>query len=332
MPRALLLGGTGQIGMAVADRLDRAGWNVVLASRTPPPSQGPWRHAILDRDTSGTLADAIGDGADLLLDCIAYDADHAGQLLEVQVSVGHIAAISSASVYCDEQGRTLDEAADTGFPDLPVPIPEDHPTVAPGPATYSTRKVAMERRLLDGATGRVTILRPCAIHGPHSRHAREYWFLRRLQDGRTKIPLAFDGRSRFQTTSTAAIAEALLWALEPDRPQILNVTDADAPTVAEIGRAIMAATGLTAELVLLSDTSFPAKVGATPWSTPRPFVCASSAPNAGTYAETVPKALDWLAEATRNADWRKVLPQFAAYPRDHFDYAREDRLFASSNL
>lgn len=60
----------------------------------------------------------------------------------------------------------------TGFPELPNPIPETHPTADPGPATYSTRKIALERHLRDHAAVQVTVLRPCAIHGLLSRHLR----------------------------------------------------------------------------------------------------------------------------------------------------------------
>ena len=123
------------------------------------------------------------------MDCIAFDESDADQLNSVQTSAGRIIAVSSASIYCDEKGRTLDEARKCGFPDFPIPIREDHATVAPGPETYSTRKIAMERRLLDQAGDRTTILRPAAIHGPRSKHAREWWFVRRLLDGRRRIPL-----------------------------------------------------------------------------------------------------------------------------------------------
>jgi hypothetical protein len=58
----------------------------------------------------------------------------------VQCRVGALVVVSSASVYRDAAGRTLDEAAASGFPELPVPIPETQPTVEPGAATYSTRK------------------------------------------------------------------------------------------------------------------------------------------------------------------------------------------------
>ncbi|MEL7116299.1 MAG: NAD-dependent epimerase/dehydratase family protein [Pseudomonadota bacterium] len=321
MREALIIGGSGQIGLGVARRLVAEGWRVRMGARTNVP--GPWETILCDR--SDGIAQAVGDGADLLLDCIAFDETHGRQLADVAGDVGHILAVSSASVYRDTQGRTLDEAATAGFPNLPVPIPEDHPTVAPGPKTYSTRKSAMELAVLDAPNA--TVLRPCAIHGPDSKHAREWWFVKRLLDGRAKIPLSHEGQSRFQTTSVAAIAEAVLWAIEA-KPKMVNVIDSDAPTVAEIAQVIMAHMDRDAELVPLPG---PAQecVGHTPWSTARAFVCASAAPSVGTYAETVGPALDWLLTDVAPDAWQDAIPQLAGYPRDHFDYATEDRILAS---
>ncbi len=321
MPSVFLLGGTGQIGRAAADHFSAKGWEVTLASRTAPPDPGPWRHVAVDRSDTQALTKAFSEGADLLVDCIAFDAGHARQLLALQHSAGRIAAISSASVYKDAQSRTLDEAKTNGFPALPVPVPEDHPTVAPGPATYSTRKIAMEQTLLDTATVPVTILRPCAIHGPHSKHAREWWVLKRLLDRRKTIPLNHNGESRFQTTAASAIAAALDWAATGAAPPILNVTDADAPSTAEIARTIMAHTGLTADLHFIHGAT---NIGQTPWSAARPFVCASSFDWRKTYSESVPAALSWLTQATHTTPWQTLLPQLAAYTRDHFDYTAED--------
>ncbi|MFQ6553564.1 NAD-dependent epimerase/dehydratase family protein [Aestuariibius insulae] len=329
MAYAFILGGTGQIGLAVARRLVADGWDVTLASRSAPSIPGPWRHIAVDRNEGDPLRTAMGDGADLLLDCIAFEEGHADQLIALEGSIVRIAVISSASVYADDEGRTLDEARDYGFPRFPVPIREDHRTVTPGPQTYSTRKVAMEQRLLEWATVPVSILRPCAIHGPFSKHAWEWWFVKRLLDGRARIPLAYGGRSRFQTTSTGAIAEAVLRSLTFEGHRILNVTDADAPDVAEIGRAIMMAMGREAELLGLADEPFPPRYGATPWSTKRPMVCASSVPSSKSYAQTVAAAVDWLVETVKPDEWQTALPQLAAYPRDHFDYAQDDAALAT---
>jgi nucleoside-diphosphate-sugar epimerase len=329
MSTAFILGGTGQIGIAVAKRLAADGWQIRLVSRAPASISGPWQHVALDREDRRALRKALADGADLVLDCVAFDVRHANQLLELQDNVGRLAVISSASVYCDAEGRTLDEAGQSGFPDFPEPIPEDHRTVEPGPQTYSTRKVAIERRLLDEASIPVTILRPCAIHGPHSKHAREWWFVKRLLDGRERIPLAYGGRSRFQTTSVQAIAEAVRFSLTSNGPQVLNITDADAPTVAEIGHSIMSAMGRHADLLGLPDAPYPPVLGATPWSVEKPMVCASSVPSTETYARAVPRAVRWVIAATQRRDWRELLPQLAAYPTPHFDYDVDDQSLAA---
>lgn len=163
--QAFILGGTGQIGRAVALDLLAAGWNVTVSHRGtyPPPERLIERGAkvaVLDRSSPGDLSRALGTGADALIDTTAYELDHARQLIAVQDSVGSFIVISSTSVYKDGLGRTLDEASQNGFPELPDPIPETHPTVDPGPTTYSTRKMALERHLLDCAATPVTILRP----------------------------------------------------------------------------------------------------------------------------------------------------------------------------
>src|SRR6266498_3468228 len=126
MPRhAFILGGTGQIGRAIAVELIEQGWRVTVAHRGihPPPSNLSERVevAFLDREKPGELARAVRSGADALIDTVAFGLDHARQLIEVQDSVGTFVVISSSSVYRDALGKTLDEARQSGFPDLPVP-------------------------------------------------------------------------------------------------------------------------------------------------------------------------------------------------------------------
>ena len=168
MPHAFILGGNGQIGLATASRMLEAGWSVTLAHRARrgvslDPVPGGADVVSVDREERSALARALGSGADVLIDVVAYGPEHARQLLAVQGAVGALVVVSSASVYRDEKGRTLDEAAETGFPELPVPISERQPTVEPGPENYSTRKVELECTLLDEAVVPVTVLRPAAI-------------------------------------------------------------------------------------------------------------------------------------------------------------------------
>lgn len=340
--RAFIVGGTGQIGLAIADRLLSEGWHVALGSRgnTPAPQQILDKGGELvpfDRSNSGQMSDAIHGGCDLLIDTIAFDAEHAHQLIEVQGDVGQFIAISSASVYCDDQGRTLDEARENGFPELPGFMTEEQSTVEPGPQTYSTRKVAMERELLDKATVPATILRPCAIHGPYSTHPREWWFMKRLLDGRQFIPLAFEGRSVFQTSATSNIA-ALVSAIVRSRSHgIFNSADPDAPSVLEIGEAVLANCESKALLLPVEDHTYPPAIGATPWSVPKPFMVSEAKGRAigyrpfGNYRVTVAEACAWLMRQPPE-DWQQRFTQLAMYPYNMFDYAAEDRWLESSKI
>jgi nucleoside-diphosphate-sugar epimerase len=333
---AFIVGGTGQIGRAVASNLLKCGWDVELShrGRHPAPAelieQGV-KIATLDRNEPAALAAAIGSGADAVIDTVAFTSEHAGQLVELSENVGAFVVISSASVYRDAAGRTLDEARTNGFPELPVPIPESQPTVSAGPGTYSTRKIALENKLLDDARCPVTVLRPCAISGPGSLHPREWWFVKRLLDGRMAIPLAYRGASRFHTSSVANIAELVRVTLDNPGSRVLNAADPVAITVKEIGVHIARYFGQCCEFVDVPDTGYPPTVGATPWSVPRPFVldtCAAA--DLGympvtTYADSAGATCGWLAEVSAKGHWRELFPVLANYPRELFDYAAEDR-------
>ncbi|HEX7820925.1 MAG TPA: hypothetical protein VF463_09930 [Sphingobium sp.] len=333
--RAFIIGGTGQIGRAVAGNLLIAGWDVSIAARghrALPDSLIALgaKSVTLDRENREELMGALGDGADALIDVTAYGPVEGHQLLEVQSGIGALVVVSSSSVYRDDTGRTLDEAAQNGFPELPDPIAETQQTVAPGDATYSTRKVALENLLLDKATVPVTILRPAAIHGPASVHPREWWFVKRMLDGRQAIPLAYEGRSRFHTSSVLNIAELTRIALDRPSRRILNIADPEALSVAEIGSAIARHMGYMGQLVLVSGDAFPARIGRTPWSVPRPFVLDTSAARALGYSPvtTYPKSIgaicDDLASGDTGEVWGQHFPILASYPYDLFDYAAED--------
>jgi nucleoside-diphosphate-sugar epimerase len=162
---AFLLGGTGQIGRATASRLVAAGWEVVLASRGERPiteELQELRHVQLDREDSDALRRGLGKGVDVLVDVVAFEPEHAEQLLSLGDLVRSLIVISTGSVYAESRGsRSLDEATNADeFPEFPGPIPESQPTVPPGGATYSTKKVAIEQTLLEQDRKPVTILRP----------------------------------------------------------------------------------------------------------------------------------------------------------------------------
>jgi nucleoside-diphosphate-sugar epimerase len=333
---AFIVGGSGQIGQATARRLLAAGWEVTAAQTRPEGVPADLIAAgvtavALDRKAPGALPAALAGGADALIDTVAFDAGDGRQLLEIEPHVGALVVISSGSVYCDDQGRTLDEAGETGFPRFPPRIGEDQRTVAPSEATYSTRKRALEETLLAGARGPLAILRPCAIHGPGSRHPREWFFVKRILDGRRVVPLAFGGESRFHTSATANIAQLILRCLEARGAHVLNAADPDPPTVREIGALIAAH---YASAIQLAAFPGPPKgpVGSHPWCVARPLVVDMTRALAlgyrpvTTYAEALGAACA-AAEAAAGAGI--ALP---AYFESLFDYAAEDAFLEAASM
>jgi nucleoside-diphosphate-sugar epimerase len=324
---ALIVGGSGQIGRAANLRLAADGWRVLSVQREPKGAPPGVETLIIDRDEPGALARAVAAGVDALIDTVAYDEAHARQLLEVQDDVGAFVVISSASVYRDARGRTLDEARATGFPDFPQPIGEDQPTVAPGPATYSTRKAALEQTLLDAAARPVTILRPCAIHGPGSRHPREWFFVKRILDGRRAVPLAWNGESRFQTSATANIAELIRVILDQPATRVLNAADPEALTVTQIGEAIAAAYAHDWRLIPV-DGPPTGGVGGNPWAIPRPLIvdmtraAALGYRPATTYQDAIGETCRSIEDSARQG------VAFPEYILKMFDYGAEDAFLA----
>ncbi|MGW0741081.1 NAD-dependent epimerase/dehydratase family protein [Streptomyces sp. NPDC002817] len=337
----MVIGATGQIGRATVGALARDGWEVTAVSRGGGRDEG-WpgevRVARTDREDDTALAAAVGDGCDVLVDMVAYGAAHARQLTGLADRVGSAVVISSVSVYEDDRGRNFDTQDEPdGFPEYPVRITEDQRTVQPGEQSYSTRKAALERELL-GAGERLptTLLRAGAIHGPHCRTPRELWFVKRNLDGRVRRVLAYGGRSRFHPASVHNIAELVRLAAARPGTRVLNAVDPDAPTVAEIARAIDAVMGVEREDVLVDGPPPSPTVGGTPWSVPVPVVCDMTAAERELgyravirYAQTLPETVAWIEGHLTGRDWREAYPKMARSYGDLFDYAAEDAWFTA---
>ncbi|WP_371672998.1 NAD(P)-dependent oxidoreductase [Streptomyces sp. NBC_00289] len=340
MGRAVVIGATGQIGRVAVGALARDGWEVTAVSRSGGRDEG-WagdvRAVRADRSDDGALAAVVGDGCDVLVDMVAYGQEHARQLISLAGRVGSAVVISSVSVYEDDRGRNFDTQEEPdGFPEYPVPITEDQRVVAPGEASYSTRKAALERELLDaGDLLPTTLLRAGAIHGPHCLTPRELYFVKRHLDGRRRRVLAFGGRSRFHPASVHNIAELIRLAAARPGTRALNAVDPDAPTVTAIAAAIDAVMGVEAENVLVDGPAPAPTVGDTPWSVPVPVVCDMSAAErelgyraVARYAETLPDTVAWIEGRLSGRDWREAYPKMFQTYGDLFDYAAEDAWLA----
>jgi nucleoside-diphosphate-sugar epimerase len=329
VPSAFVVGGTGNVGGAVTRALVGDGWEVTVAAKNEQPAPEGAQIVQLDRNEGGALA--VANGFDLLVDVIPFEKAHAEQLLALDV--GAVVAISSASVYADEQGRTLDEAQGVDdFPEFPNPIPESHATVEPGDATYSTKKAQIEQMLLENGKTPAAIVRPCAIYGAGDRMAREWYFVKRAIDKRPYVVLTGRGESHFHTTASENIGELVRLIAKEPRAGAFNSGDPDPPTVLELARAIGEAAGHGYTEVLLP--TFEGEVGQTPWSAPKPLIVDMTKAEselgyrpATTWEEALPHQVEWLLSATRKRDWQEVLPRGAQYLQ--FNYDAEDEFVRS---
>ena len=333
MPRALILGGTGPVGRAAARRLLFAGWQVAVTGRDParmPPELstlgGEFR--AVERADSSALRAAVGEGTDLLVDCLCFTAADARSLLPLAAHATSTVLISGRAVYVDAAGNHINSSTPPRFSG---PISETHPTMTPrddighrSREGYGANKVAAELVALDSGLP-VSVLRPSQIHGVGASPAREWAVVKRVLDGRTALLLARRGAGVVHTTAAANLAALIETVAERPGSRVLNCADPDAPSVLEICRTIGKYLGHAWEEVLLDDTA-PAGLGITPWDSPHPIVLDTSAATAlgyrpaGTYATTIAPALDWLVEAAANGQ----PPVDDGYFTEFFDYAPED--------
>lgn len=327
MSKALVFGASGQMARALVPLLARQGWQVDAVTR----SGRDLPEALADMATplpmGQTRAQTIraGGGYDAVFDPMAMDAAEAADLLAAAEDVGQFCVISTASVYTDAQGRSLETAGDTGFPRFPRQISETQTTVAAGEG-YSAGKVAMEQAFAETKT---TILRAGAIHGIGARHPREWWFVKRALDGRRRVPLVDQGLNIFQTTSAQSIAALTEFCLQGAHYGVFNAADPEALTVAQIGHAIFAAMGHSADLISADDLpEADWHVGLTPWSCEHPLRLSTAKARAlgwdggPGYDSQLPAYTEWLAEHA--ATWQLDFPAFSAYGYDAFDYQAED--------
>ena len=330
--RAFLLGGTGKTGVVLARRLLETGWEVSLASRGARPVVASLAPLLVERDRAddAALRTALGEGVDVLVDFVAFERAHAEQLSRLAGLVRSLVVLSSASVYADAEGLSIESVREGEFPRFRIPLAERGPTVPPGDDSYSTRKRAIERALLADDAIPATLIRAGAIYGPGDVASREWYFVKRALDGRRAVVLSHRGESRFHPVSVHNLAELVRLAVERPGSRVLNAADPDAPTVTAIGRHIAAAMGHEWAEVLF-DGPPRGRVGDHPWGVPRPFVLDMTEAEfevgyrpVTTYEKAVRETCDWLVAATDGRDWREVLPTAARHYSDQFDYAAED--------
>jgi nucleoside-diphosphate-sugar epimerase len=337
-PRAVILGGTGLLGAATARRLRRSGWQVVVTGRHREHLPSDLTalgvaFAPVERHDLPALYALVGDGPQLLVDCLCYTAADATSLLPLAARAYATVMLSTKGVYADANGNHSNSDVPPRFDG---PITEDQTTVAPGSGDHDSRdgyganKVAAERVLLDSGLP-ISILRASKAHGRGTSRPREWVFVRRILERRPTLILANRGAGIDHPTAALNLAALIETVAHQPAARVLNCADPDAPSGLEIARTIADHLGYTWREILLDGNPQP-PLGAYPWNTATPIVLDMTAANAlgyqpvGTYAQTIVDELDWLVDTARRLGIDAVIgeheaPFFARF----LDYKGEDR-------
>lgn len=341
MNRAVILGGTGVLGRAIAWRLISAGWEVDITGRTQEKMPADLaaagaRFLIADRRDGAALAGVLGGGADLLVDAACYTEADARQLLPHLSAVTSAVMLSSKAVYVDPAGNHVNSVVPPRFD---APVVESNPTMKPGagvydsPLGYGANKVAAEHALLDSGYP-VTVIRASKVHGEGAARPREWMFVKRILDRRPAVFLAHAGQGGDHTTAavnTAALVETVASA---PGSRILNSADPDAPNARQIAGVIARYLGHEWNEVLL-DEAAPAGLGDHPWDFRPPLVLSTKASldlgyePAGTFAQTIPRQVDWLV---KEAAAGRVPGTGDPFLEHYLDYSREDAFTGTRDL
>lgn len=343
MPRALILGGSGAVGRALAMRLLQEGWEVDLTGRnagrfdTTVAALGA-RYVQSDRRESRELNSVFGSGADLLVDCVCYTAAEARQLVTLAKTAGSTVMISSKALYVDDHGK---HSNSPGGPSFDGPIRESQPTMAPSDFDFDTaegygaNKAAAELVLLESGLP-ISIVRPSKIHGVGAQNPREWFFVKRILDRRPTVLLANAGIAESPTASVN-LAEIILVAAARPAQRILNAADPDAPDVRTMAGVVANHMGYEWNEVLLPPGS-PEGLGRTPWDKSSPVILDTTAAielgyePIGDYASTVGDEIDWLVDIAITTNGIHLPDVFNnQYFERHFDYQAEDAYLAAGD-
>ena len=261
--RVAVLGGTRFIGRAITLELSRAGHQVCVFHRghSEPEELSAVGHVHVDRSDIASVAAELSD-ADAVVDTMALSATDTEPVLEVLPRTAKLLVLSSMDVY--QAYGSLHAGIVTEM----VPADEESPVRAerypyrgqiPGMDDYEKLDVE-ELYLRRGAT----VCRLPMVYGEHDAQRREWFILRRVAAGRTRIPI---GAGTWLSTRAYVgdIATGVRLALEsPDTDdQVFNLGERRSPSVALWARMILEAAGSDAELVTVPDEALPEDLGLT---------------------------------------------------------------------
>lgn len=326
MSSVLVVGGTGPTGFAMVERLLRRGDTVTILHTGTHELDftGPVEHLHAD-PRSGTQLRAVLEGRTF---------DHAvstsGRLLHIvdvlDSRVEKLVAVTGLPAYVGWQVRP-------GATGHPLPLREMDPPSRPlgdAPGDGLTRRVREnEAAVLESAARgafRAAIVRYTMVYGPYAYIPFEWYFVRRILDGRRRLALEADGLMLPQRGHANNLAAAVLLVLDsPDADGCtLNVGDEQVLSVRAIAETIASALDHRFEIVSVPLQASPC---GNPFALRQNTIFDLSRLRSLGYRDEIPvteatrQAARWLAEhpIARGSDEEHSLGPHA------FDYTAEDR-------
>lgn len=319
----LVIGGTRFIGRHVVRELMEAGHKVTLFHR------GNNLQNIQDLAVESLYGDRMVPGAlskvlenryfDAVIDMVAYDAPETRLALEqLESHVDRYLMISTASVYAQPHLSPMHETD--------AIIVEDDPKLA-----YGRKKGLAEAAAFHFSEETdlpVTVLRLPAVYGEYDHQAREWYFIKRLQDRRTRIVLPEGGCGVYHREYAGNVGAQLNTLLSTNKSlnQIYNSGHRHTPTYRHLVEIAAEISGSKIELYSLPQPLFPYIPN-----------CA----NPGIFTQAVGKleSLGFIEKydvahgLKRTMEWfgQNPIREFLPTQRNqiqHFDYQWEDRMIA----
>jgi len=341
--RALVLGGTGFLGVPFVHRLVARGHCVTVFHRGVTCAELPEsvEHILGDRNDLPTYSKQFQSFApEIVVDTIAATREQTSTLMRVFAGIARrVVVLSSGDVYLANdvlnrkkpgpiQPTPLSETAllrTTRYPYRGVPTPAIPWADSDNYEKIDVEEVALATPALPG-----TILRLPMLYGPgayDARNRRFFPYLKRIDDGREVILLnnAFaEWRAPWGYTENIAEVVALTVENESAAGQIYNVCEQGRPTIADWIRDIATVTGWRGKVLIIPRPCPPPDLSSQLNLTQNLDMDSTRIRAELGYREVVGR-IEALAQT---AAWEREHPPSQIDPKQ-FDYATEDALIAT---
>ena len=306
--KLLILGGTRFLGRALVDAALQRGHEVTLFNRGQSNPDLYPQIKCLKGDRDGGLSVLEGQSWDAVIDTCGYFPRVVRQSAEFLADkVKHYTFISTISVYADFSKPAINENSETGK------IENESLEEITG-ESYGPLKALCEKAVEENLPGRVLVIRPGLIVGPHDVSDRfTYWPVRIAKGGEVLAPGSAE--RLIQVIDVRDLAEWNIRLIEENVTGVFNATGLDTPlSMGTFLETCRNTSGSDAGLTWVSeDFLLEKEVG--PWIELPVWMPSNSPEGIGLFAADISKALKSgltfrpLAETVKaTLDWANTRP------------------------